>query len=196
MLSWASVSPSVDQGLDPPAQTISEIHRHLSCTSSPLLTVTQDSSALAPGITPFLQPPPDPGVSLLLTWEGLAGWSMNTGTVAGALGRAVARAGGGRVPGWMGCAVSLVCCDALEPGPHLQHNLSQPLLVCCLESDSDPAQHTGGRGCLAQRWRLGRLAGGGGEVYWGSRELWLRGWVGVAEGEVGDAGVKGTRQNG
>lgn len=31
-----------------------------------------------------------------------------------------------------------------------------------------------------------KTCGGGGEVYWGSRELWLRGWVGVAEGEVGD----------
>lgn len=36
---------------------------------------------------------------------------------AGALGRAVARARSGRAPGRMGCTVSLVCCEALEPGP-------------------------------------------------------------------------------
>lgn len=30
----------------------------------------------------------------------------------------------------------------------------------------------------------------------GKQGVVAEGWVGVAEGEVGDAGVKGTRQNG
>lgn len=58
-------------------------------------------------------------------WCGLRRLRAETGwgrrrpppDVAGALGRAVARAGGGRAPGRMGCTVSLVCCEALEPGP-------------------------------------------------------------------------------
>lgn len=39
------------------------------------------------------------------------------------------------------------------------------------------------------------LRGWGGGVL-GKQGVVAEGWVGVAEGEVGDAGVKGTRQNG
>lgn len=81
-------------------------------------------SSLAASGCPCHRPSPGPALPRFLALRARrlragTGWGRRWSPpdAAGALGRAVARARGGLAPGRMGCTVSLVCCEALEPGP-------------------------------------------------------------------------------